>query len=76
MKKTFRKQQEESQKVWKNVPMEAKFNPIKNWYGIIKVGEKSFITEYQSKFRSEVQAIFEEESRLMGGQLTTMGVFK
>jgi hypothetical protein len=76
MKKTFRKQQEESQIVWKNVPHEAPFNPFKKWYGIIKVGDKSYVTEYESKFRSEVQAVFEEECRLSGGKLEVIGVYK
>lgn len=76
MKKTFRKQQEETQIIWKNIPHEASFNPVKKWYGIIKIGDKSFVTEYESKFRSEVTAVFEEEARLSGGQLTTIGVFK
>jgi hypothetical protein len=76
MRKQFKKQQEETQIEWKNIPHEASFNPIKRFYGIIKVGEKSFITEYESKFRSEVVAVFEEEARLASGQLTTIGVFK
>jgi hypothetical protein len=42
---------------WKNVPHEAEFNPNKLWYGIIKIGDKNYTVEYESKFRSEVQAI-------------------
>jgi hypothetical protein len=76
MKKTFKRQQEETQKVWKNVPQENVFCPMKKWYGIIKVGDKSFITEYESKFRSEVEALFQEESRLMGGTLEVIGGYK
>jgi hypothetical protein len=76
MRKQFKKQQEETQIQWRNVPQENVFNPLKRWYGIIKVGDKSFITEYESKFRSEVTAIFTEEARLAGGQLTTISVYK
>jgi hypothetical protein len=61
---------------WKNVPHEADFDPYKIWYGIIKVGEKSYKVEYQSKFRSEVQAIFQEEARLSHGKLEYIGTYK
>lgn len=76
LKKTYKKQQEESQIVWKNSSPDVKFNPLKRWYGVITVGDKNFITEYESKFRSEVTALFEEEARLANGQLTAVGVFK
>jgi hypothetical protein len=70
---TFKK---EDQLVWKNTTHEANFNPMKNWYGIIDIGNKSYTVEYQSKFRSEVAAIFEEEARLSKGKLTYIGVYK
>jgi hypothetical protein len=76
MKKTFRKQQEESQIVWRNTNHDTSFNPIKKFYGVIKVGDKLLLTEYESKFRSEVVAIFNEEARLLGGKLDVIGVYK
>ena len=76
MKKNFKKQQQETQIVWKNTTHEAEFSPVKKYYGIIEVGDKSFITEYESKFRSEVMAIFNEEARLASGKLTHIGVYK
>jgi hypothetical protein len=76
MKKTFRKQQEETQKVWKNVPHDGQFNPWNNYYSVIKIGDKSYLTEYESKFRSEAVAVFQEEARLSGGFVETVGVYK
>jgi hypothetical protein len=76
MRKTFKKQQEESQIVWKNTNHDASFNPIKKFYGVIKVGESLYLTEHESKFRSETKVIFEEEARLMGGKLDVIGVYK
>lgn len=78
MRKQFKKQQEESQIIWKNVQHEVSFNPNKltHYYGIIKVGDTNYITEYDGKFRSEAEAIFIEESHLSGGTLTTIGTFK
>jgi hypothetical protein len=35
MRKQFKKQQEETQIQWRNVPQENVFNPLKRWYGII-----------------------------------------
>jgi hypothetical protein len=61
---------------WRNVPHEAEFNPNKLWYGVIKIGDKNYTVEYESQFRSEVQAIFEEESRLCGGKLEYIGTYK
>jgi hypothetical protein len=61
---------------WRNVPHEAEFNPNKLWYGVIKVGDKNYTVEYESKFRSEVQAIFEEEARLSHGKLEYIGTYK
>ena len=76
MKNTFKNQREDSQIEWKNVEHDAQFNPIKKFYGIINVGDKLFLTEYESKFRSETKAIFEEEARIMGGKLDVIGVYK
>lgn len=70
---TFKK---EDQLVWENTPHEANFNPWKNYYAIIKIGDKSYITEYMAKFRSEAVAIFEEESRICGGKVEVIEVYK
>jgi hypothetical protein len=70
---TFKK---EDQIKWKNTTHEAIFNPMKLWYGVITIGNKSYTVEYESKFRSEVKAIFEEEARLSHGELTYIGVYK
>jgi hypothetical protein len=66
----------ETQIQWRNIEHDAAFNPIKKFYGVIKVGEKLFLTEHESKFRSETKAIFEEEARLMSGKLEVIGVYK
>jgi hypothetical protein len=70
---TFKK---EDQIKWKNTTHEASFQPLKLWYGIINIGNKSFKVEYESKFRSEVEAIFSEKARLAHGELTYLGVYK
>ena len=81
-KKPFKKQQQEisglgTRTVFNNFH-EAAFDPNRKvkYYGIIEVGNTSFVTEYQAKYRSEAKAIFEEESRLAGGKLTIIGVYK
>jgi hypothetical protein len=61
---------------WKNSSPEKTFEPMKLWYGIIDIGNKSYKVEYESKFRSEVVAIFSEEARLAHGKLTHIGVYK
>lgn len=78
MKKTFRKQQEETQIVWKNMSHEPAFNPNKliKYYATIKVGEKSFLTEYEAKQRSEAVAIFNEEARIAGGRVELVRTYK
>lgn len=78
MKKTFRKQQDESQIIWKNVEHDAGFNPNKltKYYGVVKVGDKSFITEYEARFRSEAKTILEEDARMVGGKLDFFGIYK
>jgi hypothetical protein len=82
MKKPYQKKQQGSspfgtQTVFSNT-FEAPFNANKltKYYGIVKVGEKSFIAEYEAKFRSEAIAVLEEEARLSGGKLETLGVYK
>jgi hypothetical protein len=76
MRKQFKNHKEESQIVWRNTTHDPQFNPWKRWFGVIKVGDKSFITDtYESKFRCEAVAIFEEEARLSKGKLEHVGVF-
>jgi hypothetical protein len=70
---TFKK---EDQLVWKNASHEKTFEPMRLWYGIITIGNRNFKVEYESKFRSEVEAIFSEEARLSHGELTYLGVYK
>jgi hypothetical protein len=72
----FKKQQEESQIIWKNTNHEAPFNPFRNYFAVVKIGDKSYLTEYTAKFRSEAVAVFEEECRLSGGYVESIGVFK
>jgi GMP synthase-like glutamine amidotransferase len=71
-----REQQLGKQLVWKNTTPEKRFEHFKKYYGVISVGDKMFVTEYESKFRSAAEAIFTEEAHLMGGKLDTLGVYK
>ena len=66
----------EDQIKWKNTTHEATFEPMKLWYGIIDNGNTSYKVEYESKFRSEVTAIFQEQARLSHGNLTYIGTYK
>lgn len=56
---------------------EAPFQPNKltKYYGIIKVGEKSYISTYEAKLRLEAQSILAEEARVIQGELAYLGVF-
>jgi hypothetical protein len=65
-----------SQIKWKSTTHESNFNPVKRYYAVIKQGDKSFFSEYEGKYRSEAEAIFTEESRLMGGKVEVIGVLK
>lgn len=79
MKKFNKKQQpqKETQIEWRNIPHEAKFNPTKNWYGVVDFDKApSVVITYTSNFRSEAVAIFNEEARLLGGKLSVVSVFK
>ena len=75
-KKTNNSFRKEDQIKWKNTTHEATFQPMKLWYGIIENGNTIYKVEYESKFRSEVNAIFEEEARLIKGKLTYIGTYK
>jgi hypothetical protein len=70
---TFKK---EDQIKWKNTTHEATFDPFQKYFAVIKINNKSYLTEYISQFRSEAVAIFNEEARLYGGIVETVGVFK
>jgi hypothetical protein len=63
---------------WKNTQFEPPFdsNKLTKYYGLIKVGDKLFHTEYQAKFRSEAKSILEEDARMMGGVLDYFGTYK
>jgi hypothetical protein len=78
MKKTFRKQQEESQIIWKNASYDAGFNPNKltKYYAVINIGGKSFVTDYEAKYRREAEVIFNEEARLSGGFVEVIRAYK
>lgn len=76
MRKQFRSQREETQIEFKNIPHDAAFNPWKKYFSVIQIGDKSYLAEYTAKFRSEAVAVFNEEARLSGGHVTTVGVFK
>lgn len=76
MNNKFRKQKVETQIQWKNIGNDATFNPWKKYYSVIKIGDTSYLTEYESKFRSEAVAVFHEEARLAGGYVENIGVFK
>jgi hypothetical protein len=82
IKKPFKKKQQGitglgSQTIFSNT-YEAPFNPQKltKFYGIIEVGSKSYVSEYEGRFRSEAKAALEEDARMMGGTLTTFSVYK
>jgi hypothetical protein len=84
MKKFFNKKKNNqqfdmgTQIQWGNMSYSEPFDPNKltKYYGLIKVGDKLFHTEYAAKFRSEAKAILEEDARVMGGVLDTFGVYK
>lgn len=66
-----------TKKVFKNVGVEGKFDPIKTWFGTIQTENGSFLTTYQTHTRSEAVSIFEQEAKVMGGKLDTfVGAFK
>ena len=76
MRKYNKNHQEETQIIWRTTSPEKKFNPIKRYYGVIKQGERSLITEYETKLRSDAKNVFENEAKLIGGTLEYIGVFK
>jgi hypothetical protein len=78
MRKTFKKQQEETQKVWKSMSNEPAFNPnrLTKYYAVINIGGKSFVTDYEAKYRREAEVIFNEEARLSGGLVEVVRAYK
>jgi hypothetical protein len=79
MKKPYQKKQKDAwvRTVFNNFH-EPAFQPNKltKYYAVIKVKDSSYLTEYSARFRSEAVAVFEEESRLSGGQVEVIGVYK
>lgn len=76
MKKQFKQPKKESQIAWKNTTHDPKFNPFKKYFACVKIGDKSYLYEYESKFRSEATIYFNEEARLAGGYVETIGIYK
>jgi hypothetical protein len=79
MKKTFRKQQEESQIIFRNMPNEPKFNPNKTikYYAIIETEGTNKLYHYEGKQRNEAREHFEEQARLDHGKIVSgINVFK
>jgi hypothetical protein len=71
MKKTFRKQQDETQKVWKNTNHDAPFNPFRKYYALIEIDGGEQVFDYVGKFRSEALSHFEEQARINHGRLVS-----
>jgi hypothetical protein len=71
MKKTYRKQPEETQIQWKNTEHEAKFNPFRKYYTFLEIDGVEVVLDYIGKFRSEALAYFEEQARINQGRLTS-----
>lgn len=66
-----------TKKVFKNVPVEGKFDPVKTFYGTISTENGSFLTTYQTHTRSEAVSVFEREAKVIGGTLDRfVGAFK
>ena len=75
-KKTNNSFRKEDQIKWKNTTHESRFNQFKNYYGIIKIGNQSFVEVYEGKFRSEAKAALEEIARMNHGTLEVFSVLK
>lgn len=77
MKKTFKRPQEESQLIWKNMSHEGLFNPFRKYYTFVEIDGVEIVLDYIGKFRSEAVAYFEEQARINHGRLTsTIHVYK
>jgi hypothetical protein len=71
MRKVFKKQQEESQIIWKNVPNDAPFNPYRKYYAFIQIDGAEVVFDYIGKFRKEALIHFEEQARINQGKLVS-----
>lgn len=71
MKKTFRKQQEETQIQWKNTNHEGSFNPFRKYYAFVEIDGVEIVLDYIGKFRGEALAHFQEQARINQGRLTS-----
>jgi hypothetical protein len=77
MRKTFKKQQVETQILWKNMTNDAPFNPNKKYYAFIQIDGKEYVFDYVGKSRQEALINFQEEARLNSGKLVSgVHVFK
>lgn len=56
--------------------VEKRFVQERDYYGIVLVDGKEKLYKYNGKFRSEATAALEEEARLDGGKLLSVGVLK
>lgn len=55
---------------------EAQFNPVKKYYASVFYDGTSNLVTYESKFRSEATAYFNEVARLNKGHVEIVSVFK
>lgn len=66
-----------TKKEFKNIPVEAKFDPVKTFYGTITTENGSYLITYETHTRSEAASVFESEAKAMGGKLDKfIGAFK
>lgn len=63
------------QTVFSNVH-EGVFNPVRKFYGLIDVGDKTFISHYDTKFRSHATDVFNQEAKELNGELSYVGVIQ
>lgn len=56
-------------KYFKNIPHEAKFNPVKEWRGTVTCGDKSYLFLYETDIRSEAVRYFERKAKEINGTL-------
>ncbi|MEH7116080.1 hypothetical protein V7128_01475 [Neobacillus vireti] len=70
-KNTFKKQQVETQIIWKNIPNDAGFNPYRKYYAFIQIDGSEVVFDYVGKFRTEALIHFEEQARINQGKLVS-----
>jgi hypothetical protein len=71
MKKTFKKQKEETQIEWRNTTHDPQFNHFKKYYAFAQIEGKQVVLDYVGKFRSEALAALDEIARINGGKLVS-----